>query len=100
MPEWTYARTTDLRYKSKLDLWWILKTIVFLACLVPMVLLVWATANGQLSANPLEDIRNTQKIAAVVLNGRYFSRTDLDEMLAGVEKAAGDPTSKTSAKKN
>jgi len=41
-----------------------------------------------LSANPLEDIRNTQKITAVMANGRYFSRKELDEMLAGVEKAA------------
>jgi imidazolonepropionase-like amidohydrolase len=41
-----------------------------------------------LDANPLEDIGNTQKIAAVVLNGRYFSRADLDKMLAGVEIAA------------
>jgi imidazolonepropionase-like amidohydrolase len=41
-----------------------------------------------LDANPLDDIRNTQKIAAVVVNGRYFSRTDLDKMLAGVEAAA------------
>jgi imidazolonepropionase-like amidohydrolase len=38
-----------------------------------------------LDANPLDDIRNTQKIAAVVVNGRYLSRADLDEMLAGVE---------------
>ncbi len=42
-----------------------------------------------LEANPLEDIRNTQKIAAVVVSGRYLSRTDLDGMLAAVEKAAG-----------
>jgi imidazolonepropionase-like amidohydrolase len=41
-----------------------------------------------LDANPLEDIRNTQKIAGVVVNGRYFSRVDLDQMLAGVEEAA------------
>ena len=41
-----------------------------------------------LDANPLEDIRNTQKIAGVVLNGRYLSRTDLDKMLAGVEESA------------
>ena len=41
-----------------------------------------------LDANPLEDIRNTQKIAAVVVNGRYLSRADLDKMLAGVEAAA------------
>jgi imidazolonepropionase-like amidohydrolase len=41
-----------------------------------------------LDANPLDDIRNTQKIAAVVVNGRYLSRDELDKMLAGVEKAA------------
>jgi len=41
-----------------------------------------------LNANPLDDIRNTQRIAAVIVNGRYFSRADLDKMLAGVEAAA------------
>ncbi len=41
-----------------------------------------------LDANPLDDIRNTQKIAAVIVNGRFFSRADLDKMLAEVEKAA------------
>ncbi len=41
-----------------------------------------------LDANPLDDIRNTQKIAAVIVNGRYLSRHDLDKMLAGVEAAA------------
>jgi imidazolonepropionase-like amidohydrolase len=41
-----------------------------------------------LDANPLDDIRNTQKIAAVVANGRYFSRADLDKLLAAVEGAA------------
>ena len=41
-----------------------------------------------LGANPLDDIRNTQKIAAVIANGRYFSHTDLDKMLAGAEAAA------------
>jgi imidazolonepropionase-like amidohydrolase len=41
-----------------------------------------------IDANPLDDIRNTQKIAAVIVNGRYFSRADLDQMLAGVQKAA------------
>jgi imidazolonepropionase-like amidohydrolase len=42
-----------------------------------------------LDANPLDDIRNTQKIAGVVANGRYFSRAELDKLLAGVERAAG-----------
>jgi imidazolonepropionase-like amidohydrolase len=41
-----------------------------------------------LDGNPLDDIRNTQKIAAVIVNGRYLSRSDLDKMLAGVEAAA------------
>jgi len=42
-----------------------------------------------LDGNPLDDIRNTQKIAGVVANGRYYSRADLDKLLAGVERAAG-----------
>ena len=33
-----------------------------------------------LSANPLTDIANTQKIAAVVADGRYLSRQKLDEL--------------------
>jgi imidazolonepropionase-like amidohydrolase len=41
-----------------------------------------------LDANPLDDIRNTQKIAAVIVNGRYLSRADLDKMLVEVETAA------------
>lgn len=41
-----------------------------------------------LSANPLEDIRNTQRIQAVVLNGRYLDRRALDELLAEAERAA------------
>jgi len=34
-----------------------------------------------LSADPLEDIRNTRKIEAVVLNGQILTRTALDQML-------------------
>lgn len=34
-----------------------------------------------LDANPLEDIRNTQKIRAVVLQGKVLDSTDLDELL-------------------
>ncbi len=34
-----------------------------------------------LDADPLQDIRNTQTIAGVVLKGRYYSRKDLDAML-------------------
>jgi imidazolonepropionase-like amidohydrolase len=41
-----------------------------------------------LDANPLEDITNTQKIRAVVANGRYFDRKALDELLKEAEKAA------------
>jgi imidazolonepropionase-like amidohydrolase len=41
-----------------------------------------------LSANPLEDIANTQKIAAVILSGQYYRRADLDKMMARVGAAA------------
>jgi imidazolonepropionase-like amidohydrolase len=41
-----------------------------------------------LTANPLEDIANTQKIAAVIANGSYYRRADLEKMLASVEAAA------------
>jgi imidazolonepropionase-like amidohydrolase len=37
-----------------------------------------------LDRNPLEDIRNTQKIRAVVADGRLYRRADLDQLLAGV----------------
>jgi imidazolonepropionase-like amidohydrolase len=38
-----------------------------------------------LDANPLADIRNTQKIRAVILRGRVLDRTALDELLTKVE---------------
>ena len=41
-----------------------------------------------LNANPLDDIRNTQKIAAVIANGRLFDRAALDEILKQVEVSA------------
>jgi imidazolonepropionase-like amidohydrolase len=41
-----------------------------------------------LEANPLEDIRNTQKIAAVVFNGHYISHNDLEKILQKVETTA------------
>jgi imidazolonepropionase-like amidohydrolase len=41
-----------------------------------------------LDADPLMEIKNTRKIQSVVLAGRYFSRADLDRLLAGVEEAA------------
>ena len=41
-----------------------------------------------LSANPLDDIRNTRKISAVIANGRLFDRVALDQMLVNVEAAA------------
>ena len=46
-----------------------------------------------LDANPLEDIRNTQKINAVVLNGRLLDRKALDKLLAQAEAAANKRTS-------
>ncbi len=42
-----------------------------------------------LDANPLEDIRNTQQISAVIVRGRYLARADLDSLLAHAETAAG-----------
>jgi imidazolonepropionase-like amidohydrolase len=41
-----------------------------------------------LNANPLEDIRNTQKIEAVVVNGRFLNRKELDQLLAKAEGQA------------
>ena len=41
-----------------------------------------------LDANPLEDIRNTRRIYGVVRAGKYFSRRDLDKILADLEKAS------------
>src|SRR5438045_2021798 len=46
----------------KTNRWWLLKPVAFLACLVPMALLLSATLKGQLSANPLEEIRDTTGI--------------------------------------
>lgn len=39
-----------------------------------------------LDANPLQDIRNTQRIRAVVADGRLFRRADLDQLLVEVQK--------------
>ena len=41
-----------------------------------------------LLANPLRDIRNTQRITGVVVNGRYLHRKELDQMLASATKEA------------
>ena len=43
-----------------------------------------------LDANPLEDIRNTQKIRAVVADGRLYRRADLNLLLAGVKEQPPD----------
>ena len=50
MPAWIFKRISKL------------KAIVFVACLIPITVLVWAAASQQLSANPLEDIRDTTGI--------------------------------------
>ena len=39
-------------------------------------------------ANPLEDIRNAQQIESVFLRGQYFSRKDLDRLLAEAKDLA------------
>jgi imidazolonepropionase-like amidohydrolase len=41
-----------------------------------------------LDANPLEDVRNTQRINAVISNGRLFDRKALNKMLDQAEAAA------------
>ena len=41
-----------------------------------------------LRANPLDDIRNTRQIEAVVANGTLYDRAALDVLLAGVEAEA------------
>lgn len=41
-----------------------------------------------LDGNPLEDIRNTQRVAAVVANGRYMDKPELQRMLSELEAAA------------
>lgn len=41
-----------------------------------------------LDGNPLEDIRNTQRIAAVVFGGKLLRRADLDALLAEAEQRA------------
>jgi imidazolonepropionase-like amidohydrolase len=41
-----------------------------------------------LDANPLEDIRNTQNVTAVIVNGRYLSKADLQKILQRVEESA------------
>jgi imidazolonepropionase-like amidohydrolase len=42
-------------------------------------------------ANPLDDIRNAQQIEGVFLRGRYFSRDDLDRLLAEARALARQP---------
>lgn len=39
-----------------------------------------------LEGNPLEDIWNTTRIAAVVLRGKYLDRRELDDILAGTRR--------------
>jgi Amidohydrolase family len=43
-----------------------------------------------LEANPLEDIRNTRRIAAVVMNGNYYSRQQLDRLLEEAAEIAAN----------
>ena len=45
-----------------------------------------------LDADPLQDIRHTQRLHAVVLDGRLLRRADLDAMLEGAAKGAAPST--------
>jgi imidazolonepropionase-like amidohydrolase len=42
-----------------------------------------------LDANPLDDIRNTRNIHAVILRGKLLDRAALDQLLAEVQSFAG-----------
>jgi imidazolonepropionase-like amidohydrolase len=41
-----------------------------------------------LEANPLDNIRNTQKIAGVIMNGRLITKPELHKVLSDAEAAA------------
>ncbi len=41
-----------------------------------------------LDANPLENITNTRKIAAVIANGKYLPKSELEKLLAQAEVLA------------
>ncbi|WP_157886929.1 hypothetical protein [Hymenobacter sp. PAMC 26628] len=41
-------------------------------------------------ANPLADIANTRRIAAVVADGRYLSRQGLDQLLERLKRLAAE----------
>lgn len=45
-----------------------------------------------LSADPLADIRNTRKLAGVMLNGHYYDAGGLAELKAFVQQQAGHPS--------
>src|SRR5262245_4807055 len=62
MPAWTSAKITDARRGFVFSRWRLIKPALFLVCLAPMALLIAAIVNGQLSANPLEDIRDSTGI--------------------------------------
>jgi imidazolonepropionase-like amidohydrolase len=50
-----------------------------------------------LEDNPLKDIHNTTKIAAVIVNGHYLSHSDLQKLLQQVEESAKKPPTQTNA---
>ena len=69
------------------------------ATLAPARLLGWDRLMGSvetgkladlvlLEGNPLEDIGNTRRVAGVLAQGRYYSRQDLDGMLAAGRQIA------------
>lgn len=50
-----------------------------------------------LDANPLEDLKNTRRIAAVIVSGRYYSRANLDARMEALRgRYSSEPGKKSS----
>ena len=50
-----------------------------------------------LDGDPLQDISNTERISGVILEGKYFSRIELDRMAAGAERSRAQASAPNAA---